>query len=409
MLILAAVLVACTGGKEGGNGPTTTVTPTPSSGPAGPGSIPGSPTTAPPGPAQPRTGTGQFEVDKTNIFDPQGRPFVPVGTNMNGPNSFFDVPTKGQSGSLQDGWGFNAIRLVTCLSTGCQGRTSTANNDLDGIVSEYTGRKMVVIIDYHQLGFGEAATNEQVQTAIGFWTDIARQYKNNPYVWFNLFNEPEANFNDAKVGQTAPERWRGQHQPVINAIRAQGANNIIVIDDTQAGQGAADWWSIGESPASDSGILTAGPKLVDPAGRLVFSVHAYDVWGFPSDDDPSCRNRYTDAQRDARFASYVDRVHALGLPLMIGEVGFRPTDKPTSGVGYHGEAGGQPPCGSTMLLAAETVYRVAPARRLGVLVWHGFDLTTDGAQAWTLKGNPPANLTHMGDMHYRYVRQLGLR
>jgi mannan endo-1,4-beta-mannosidase len=404
--VLVLVLAACTGGHQGGGGPTT-------SGPAivapgGGNGAPGTSSALGKAPAA-RKGTGQFEVDKTEIFDPAGRPFVPVGTNMNGPNSFFDVPTKGQAATLQDGWGFNTVRLVTCLSSGCQGATSTANNDLPGIVAEYTARKMVVMIDYHQLGFGAAATSPEVQTAVGFWTDMAKQFKNNPYVWFNLFNEPEANFNDYKVGLTAPERWRAQHQPVISAIRAAGANNVIVIDDTQAGQGAADWWSIGESPAADSGILAAGPKLVDPAHRLVFSVHAYDVWGFPNDNDPTCRSRYTDAQRDARFASYVDRVHGLNLPLIIGELGFRPSDNPTSGVSYHGESGGQPPCGSTMLLAAETVYRVAPARRVGVLVWHGFDLTTDGAQAWKLSGNPPSNLTHLGQMQYQYIRQLGLR
>ena len=79
-------------------------------------------------------------------------------------------------------------------------------------------------------------------------------------------------------------------------------------------------------------------------------------------------------------------MHALGFPLLVGELGFRPDDQPTSGVSYHGEGGGQPPCGSTTLLAAETVYRVAPQTRLGVIVWHGFDLTTDGPQAWDLTG-----------------------
>jgi mannan endo-1,4-beta-mannosidase len=325
---------------------------------------------------------------------------------MNGPNAFFDVPTKGKAAELQQGWGFNTIRLVTCLAGGCQGGGSTVNNDLNGIVQEYTSRKMVVIIEYHQLGFGAAASASDIQTAIGFWSDLASRFKDNPYVWFNLFNEPEANYNDYTIGGSAPVRWRNQHQPVINAVRAKGAHNVILIDDTQAGQGAADWWHMGPSPASDSGILTEGRNLVDPEHRLVFSVHAYDVWGFPSDDDPSCANRYTDAQRDDRFRSYIDRVHQQDLALMIGEVGFKPDEKPTTGVGYHGEAGGQPPCGSTILLAAETVYRVAPAEKVGVLVWHGFDLTTEGPQNWDLKGNPPTNLTHLGQMQYDYAHRL---
>jgi hypothetical protein len=141
----------------------------------------------------------------------------------------------------------------------------------------------------------------------------------------------------------------------------------------------------------------------------VFSVHGYDVWGFPNDGSDDCSHRYTDAQRDARFRSYVDRVHGLGFPLLVGELGFRPTDQPTSGVSYHGEGGAQPPCGSTMLLAAETVYRVAPQTRLGVIVWHGFDLTADGPQAWDLVGDPPTNLTHFGQLQWDYAQRLAGR
>jgi mannan endo-1,4-beta-mannosidase len=380
----------------------------------------GPPTTAVPGsstsvgptsslPPTPTVAEGQFTVSGPDILAPDGKPFIPVGTNMNGPNSFFDVATKGRAGGLKAQWGFNTIRLVTCLPTGCQGQLQTVNNDLDGIVAEYTSQRLVVMIDYHQLGFGEAATPADVDAAVGFWRATAERFKDNPYVWFNLFNEPDASFNDGKLGSTAPQRWRAQHQPVIDAIRGTGATNLLVIDDTQAGMGAADFWDIGPSPAGQSATLTEGPKLLDPAHRLVFSVHAYDAWGYPNDGSDDCANRYTDAQRDARFRSYVDRVHALGFPLLVGEVGFRATDQPASGVSYHGEGGGQPPCGSTMLLAAETVYRVAPLTRLGVIVWHGFDLTTDGGQAWDVTGSPPTNLTAFGRLQWDYAQRLAGR
>ena len=225
--------------------------------------------------------TGQFEVRGTRFFDPDGVQFVPVGTNMNGPHSFFSSPTQGMAARLKADWGFNFIRLVTCLPGGCHGPESSVNDDLEAIVAEYTAQRMVVMVDYHQLGFGATASPEDIAAAIEFWTDIANRFKDNPYVWFNLFNEPEG-------GDGAAQRWRAQHQPVIDAIRATGATNIIVIDDTQAGQGAADWWSIGESPETDSGVLSEGPNLVDPVGRLAFDVHPYDVWGFPNDNDPTC-------------------------------------------------------------------------------------------------------------------------
>jgi aryl-phospho-beta-D-glucosidase BglC (GH1 family) len=402
--LAAFAAVACSGGDEAKPpAPTELTTPTSE---GGEGTTPTVPGTAPGEPAPARPGTGEFEVDGADIFDPDGQPFVPMGTNMNGPNSFFDVPTKGKSELIAEGWGFNAVRLVTCFSSGCQNATSTVNNDLAGIVDEYTGRKVVVMIELHQFDIGGHATAEDVQAAAAFWRDIANTYKSNPYVWFNLFNEPEASYHDYTIGSTAPVRWRAQHQPVIDAIRATGATNLIVVDETQAGQGAADWWEINESPAEDSGIMSEGRNLQDPVGRLAFSVHAYDVWGFPNGNDPSCATRYSDEQRDARFRSYVQRIVSQGLPLIVGELGFAATDSPTTGTGAHA-FGNHPPCGSTNLLSAETVYRVAPEFRLGVLVWHGFDLTTEGPQDWSLVGGDnPTNLTHLGRMQYAYTKAI---
>ena len=363
-----------------------------------------------PSPAPPavpdRPATGGFEVGGGQIFDPEGRRFIPVGTNLNGPNSFFDAPTAGRAAGLKRDWGFNTVRLVTCLQQGCHGPPSTTNNNLEAIVDEYAAQKLVVIVEYHQLGFGAAATNAEIDQAITFWTDLARRFGTNPYVWFNLFNEPESSYQDFVLndGTTATGRWRTQHQRVIDAVRAAGATNVIVVDDTQAGQGAADWWKVDPSPTADSGILSEGRNLVDPAARLVFSVHAYDVWGFPNDNDASCATRYTDTQRDIRFRAYAQRARDAGLALMVGEVGFRATDRADSGVSFHGEQGiPHPPCGSTMLLAAETVYRVAPEFGLGVLSWHGFALTAAGPQDWTMSGSPPTNLTYFGDLHYQYA------
>lgn len=364
-----------------------------------------------PSPAPPAVGdrpaTGVFEVSGGQIFDPDGRRFIPTGTNLNGPNSFFDVPTAGKAAALKADWGFNTVRLVTCLPQGCHGPPSTVNNNLEALVAEYAAQKMVVIVDYHQLGFGAAATNAEIDQAIAFWTDLAKRFGTNPYVWFNLFNEPESNYQDfvLKDGTTSPGRWRTQHQRVIDAIRATGAGNVIVIDDTQAGQGAADWWKVDPSPTADSGILSEGRNLVDPKTALVFSVHAYDVWGFPNDNDASCATRYTDTQRDARFRAYVQRVRDAGLALMVGELGFRPTDRADSGVSFHGEQGiPHPPCGSTTLLAAETAYRVAPEFGLGILSWHGFALTDAGPQNWDLAGRPPTNLTYFGELHYQFAK-----
>jgi hypothetical protein len=369
--------------------------------------------TAPPADLGPsRAGTGEFEVVGPTVYDPDGARFVPLGTNMNGPYSFFEVTSLGKAAELREQWGFNTVRLVSCLPGGCRDLPQSRGDDLDAVIAEYSAQRMVAIVEYHQLSPGWLASPADIAEAIRFWEGVARRHGANPYVWFNLFNEPDSVYHDWQLmdGTTAAERWARQHQQVIDAVRATGARNVIVANDTQTGQGAADWWSIGPSPAEDSGIMSQGRSLVDPLDRLVFSVHAYDVWGFPNDNDPTCATRYTDAQRDARFRFYVQRILDQGLPLMVGEVGFRVDDRRDRGVSVHGEGGANhPPCGSTTLLAAETLYRVAPEFDLGILTWHGFPLTEAGGQHWELEGRPPTNLTYFGQLHYDYVGRFASR
>ena len=62
-----------------------------------------------------------------------------------------------------------------------------------------------------------------------FWDEMTRRYKNNPYVWFNIYNEPYEGDDT--------ENWRVLHEYYVNRIRAQGAENIIVADVPQYGQG----------------------------------------------------------------------------------------------------------------------------------------------------------------------------
>ncbi len=370
-----------------------------------------------------RPATGNFEAVGGKIYDPDGVQFVPRGTNLNGPYSYFSVPTAGKSDLLKNSWGFNMVRLTTCLPQGCAnsgGFVSTASNDLDAIVAEYTAKKMVVMIANHQLAPGALASPTDIAAMAAWWTTLATTYGSNPYVWFNLYNEPESSYHDYQNPglPKAAVRWRDQHLPVMAAIRNAGATNMMVVDDTMAGQGAADWWQITPSPDADSGIISQGAALLDadPLRRITFSFHAYDVWGFPNDGsypprpNADCPNRYTDAQRDARLRSYLERIVVQrGYALVAGELGYRPTDSPTTGLSYHGEFGGQPPCGSTMLLAADAFYRVGTDYDIGVLSWHGFALVNEGAQTWDLVGSPPSNLTRWGLQHYTYSQNQAAR
>jgi hypothetical protein len=371
-----------------------------------------------PRPLLTRPATGQFEVVDGRVFDPDGVQFVPVGTNMNGPGSFFGEPTDGKAGLLQDGWAFNLVRLVMCEPTGCEANhyVAPANDDLDAIVAEYTSRHIVVLLDYQQLDPGKQATADDIAGARAFWIDKAQRYRDNPYVWFNLYNEPESRVHDWQADlpwNAFQSRWWDQHVQVLAAVRQAGAQNMVVVDDAQTGQGTVGWFDIGNPSADDSAVISLGAQLVqaDSAHRTMFSMHAYDFWGWPAPlGDMACTQRWSDAQRDARLRSYLQQVHDRGLALMIGELGFFPWEADASGTSFHlGAVDGVPPCGSPQRLAAAAVYRLAPEFDLGVLTWHGFDLTEAGAQNWDLWGSPPGNLTDLGRWQYDYAHAVAAR
>jgi hypothetical protein len=308
-----------------------------------------------------------FTISGTRIVGPNGQTFVPLGANFMGPQAFWPSPTKGKSDAVQR-WGWNTIRLNTCLPGGCQGTGGyswTTNDDLDGIINEYTGKGIVVTIALHQITPGEWAGPAE-QTAINsWWRDIANRYKSNPYVWFDLLNEPGN-------GSSGVAQWLNVQTTMIDSVRSTGATNVIVVEGTQWGQDAGTW---DNSPVStsNSAILSFGSQLLNGRSNLLFSMHAYDQYGEDG----------TDAQRDARLGNYIDRVHAGGMALVVGE------------------AGGTSDTSSWASRGAAAAFRVAPGRGVGVLAWHaqpgdGYALTNPGLFDEINSYTNPTNLTWAG-------------
>jgi hypothetical protein len=297
-----------------------------------------------------RTRTPAFEVDGTRIIDPNGDGFIPVGVNMLGPDGFFnpEARTLGEAEVLREAWSANTVRLNACLPEGCRytGVHNRHNNDLDAIVEEYTGEGLVLILAMHQIRPGEWPDERELDAIDDWWRDVASRYADNTYVWFNLLNEPGSD-------DPVPERWLDIHQRLLDTVRDTGAENIVVVNGSSWGQeagGRADQRVDEESSA----ILSYGDRLEDPLQRLVFDLHVYDQWGYQDTSDE---------RRDARLSDFIRRVHALGRPLLIGELG----------------GGGYEPCCAPEALGAHSAYRVAPRHGVGLLAWHG-----QGVHVWQL-------------------------
>jgi endoglucanase len=136
-----------------------------------------------------------------------------------------------------------------------------------------------------------------------FWTSVARAFKGNDAVIFDLFNEPYPQ----AAGGTASQNWQcwrsGSNcvgipypvagmQSLVNAVRSAGANNVILLGGIRWANDLTQW-------------LASEPS--DPDHNLVASWHSY---GFNACNTVSCW--------DSQIAPVIAQV-----PVVVGEMGER--------------------------------------------------------------------------------------
>jgi mannan endo-1,4-beta-mannosidase len=329
---------------------------------------------------------GNFSLDEATIMDPNGDPFVPVGMNLLGPDAFFnaDGVTAGQARVVADGWRANTVRLNMCLPDGCpySGVQNERNDDLDRLVDEMRDEGLVVMLALHQVKPGGWPTADELDDIEAWWLETARRYRDDPYVWFNVLNEPGKE-------RPADERWLSMHDRLVGAIRDTGADNLVVVDGTSWGQDAG-----GEHRADvkteNSAILRFGPRLAADHEGVVFSFHVYNQWGNPD---------ATDQERVAKMVDYVRRVRRAGLPVLMGEVG-----------------GARKECCEREALAARAAYEVAARLDVGLLAWHGQSVDEHRLVDWDAEHTSPSdiddwenpsNLTWQGELLWQLARRRG--
>jgi len=138
--------------------------------------------------------------------------------------------------------------------------------------------------------------------SIPFWASVARTFRGNDAVIFDLFNEPypqAATGSDAQAWQCwlqggnacpgIPYKVAGM-QALVNTIRSAGANNVIMV-------AGIDW-------ANDLSQWLAH-EPIDPDHNLAASWHSYN---FNSCASPSCW--------DSQIAPVIAKV-----PVIVGELG----------------------------------------------------------------------------------------
>ncbi|GAA0759282.1 hypothetical protein GCM10009107_40580 [Ideonella azotifigens] len=100
------------------------------------------------------------------------------------------------------------------------------------------------------------------------WQALAPRFSDDLGVVFELFNEPQSVTRPDSVEW---ERWRQGHQAIIDALRAQGAQNVVLVDGMNGGR-----------------RLSGAPELKDPLRQVIYGVHPYiraDMNSVPEWDD----------------------------------------------------------------------------------------------------------------------------
>ncbi len=168
-----------------------------------------------------------FKIIGNKIYDPGGKEFILKGINIFAWEGINNIDSHVDS-SLNK-WGFNAIRVPNYL-LGSWGQPHPECNNYSTnkiIVDAYTSQGAVVIFSAHDLIGGYYEGNDW-EVLKDFWRDMAQEFKDNPNVWFNLHNEP---------GNATPNpQWVAYHRELIDIIRNEGANNLIIVDGEAWGQ-----------------------------------------------------------------------------------------------------------------------------------------------------------------------------
>jgi len=285
-----------------------------------------------------------FQIVNNKVYDPSGQEFIIKGTNM------FDWEGIGNVNSYVNDWGFNTVRVPNYL-LGSYGQAHPSENGYrinHQIVDGFTSQGAVVIFDAHD-EIGGYYEDGDFEILKDYWRNMAQEFKDNPNVWFNLHNEPG-------TSSAQGTRWVEYHREIIDIIRAEGAENMIVVDGEGWGQDAYS-----QTIAENASSVMAGNE------NVMFSIHVYEQWN------------------SADIGAYFDDLEANNIPFLIGEYGSINNGQDTS-------------------VASENAILEAQSREIGRIAWgakaNDFnDFTTgNGGHAEHFDGNNPEILTELGEL-----------
>ncbi len=290
-----------------------------------------------------------FKVEGTKITI-NGSEFIGKGVNVNGPYWPWSRPTVPDVSLIADTWKFNIVRLNWWPEFNIH---NSNNTDMDAIVKAFTDKKVVVMIEQHNYT-GKYPDANELNILNNQWLEVAKKYRNNEYVWFNIMNEPG-------TGENVSPLWLSTHETVIKTIR-NIAPNIIVLDEHAFGQ------ANGFKASSNSAAVIYGETLTGKYKNLIFSLHLYSNWIYGKE----------------RLDNYINALHAKNLAVIIGEYGV---------------------ANDYSMDVSSSVFKSTIPKKVGRIAWawagedvHRLTTTGGGFAINNTSGSKPSNLSFAGNL-----------
>lgn len=180
---------------------------------------------------------GKLSVKGTKLVDKNGDAYQLRGVSTHGLQWFPQYVNKAAFQTLCDEWNCNVVRLAMYTAEGgyCEGADKTKLKTLVKNGVDYaTELGMYVIIDWHVLN--DRDPNKYKSEAIQFFEEMAKAYKDNVNVIYEICNEPNGGVNWSTIKSYAED--------VIKAIRAIDKDAVIIVGtpnwSQQVDQAAAD-------------------------------------------------------------------------------------------------------------------------------------------------------------------------
>lgn len=225
---------------------------------------------------------GQLKVKGTKIVNSSGKTVILKGVSTHGINWFPQYVNKSAFKTLRDQWGVNCIRLAMYTEEYngyCSGdNQSELKKIIDNGVKYATELGMYVIIDWHILSDGNPKKNQK--QAVAFFKEMAKKYKNQKNIFYEICNEPN--------GNTSWKTIKSYATAVIKAIRAYDKKNIILV-------GTPTW-------SQDVDIVADNPITV--YSNIMYTFHFYA------------------ATHKVYYRTKVQNAINKGLPVCVSEFGI---------------------------------------------------------------------------------------